>query len=180
MAKFLLLIDNYVNSRGNGTFNNIIYNENLNKVLSSYKNYRELSDNEVKKITDFVHNFYATDGENCNIHELDSMHIRTMILDDDDVCVPGTTQSFLFEIIKRDKTTELFAVERNIGGYSIDMYMEDLPYDSVKFKSQTYSHGTHLGYNMTDGAKYKTQQVKCIYQDQTFDIINTYQIYCLL
>lgn len=179
MAKFLLFIDNYVNSNGNGSFNNVIYDDNINKVLSLYKNYRELGDNEIKKITDFVHNFYATDGENCNINELETIGIQVKILDDNEVCIPSTNPSFLFEVNKNNMAKEIFAVEKNIGGYSIDMYMEDLPFNKMKYRGHVYEHGTHIGYNMTEDSKRKTQEVVCINADKTFDTINTYQIFCL-
>ena len=87
--------------------------------------------------------------------------------------------AFLFEIQKGGhENKEYFAVEKNIGGYSIDTYMDDMPFTKMKYKTSNYDHSTHIGYTMTDNSSYQTQMVTCYNGDGTNDIIKTYKIFC--
>lgn len=181
MSKILLLIDTNIEKQFNTTFNNIVFPDNLGTIINKYGELynKTFSTNDVTNLKTAVNKFYETQGQELNTEIFNALGITPLVLDDDEVCIPSTNPSFLFEIQKNnDEKKEFFAVEKNIGGYSIDTYMDDMPFTNIQYKNSKYSHGTHVGYTMTDNSSYSTQVVTCYNGDGSKDIIKTYKIFC--
>ena len=160
MSKFLILFDSNANDR-NYANNYVVYTDTAEKVLKDLNSARDaLHITKVKddsKIIDEINMFY-NEGKSEFTHCLDN-GILPMILDDEDCCIPCQKYSFLLMLDHGKETHEEKVIENRIAGYTLDMWMEDLDYSSCSLGNRSYSHGTHIGYDVTGLANAKKQTI---------------------